>query len=696
MRSRARGGRWCGPSLPYIHRSPREPQVLARHFPSSKCFVLPSAPQIVASSATYEPATVISISENEDWLFAYFPGRGGDGAGCLWRKDAQLDSWQIREFWSFDQGAGAVSAEWTCTQREWVVTESGSSARLPPRGPMGQLPITVLLLVTQDHCIAVCYLPPYTASLKIMRACLLQTAVTQESHPGMTPYLLPSVKHMVAASIYMGYQVLPPQRVHESTYNAMDLNMPLDLNDVGPSYEVPLTPEWDLWGEDSMINVCEIPHLEAQQTYDDKVLDFIMPAPSRDSLLVGFMNLSGSVPHVKQKVKGGTIGTMRVLKFGFHLLRLPHLYHTLPRRRPDGSRPFTNALVAELHNPFITAIRSRSSPSDVAHALTNPAIPVEAVVDVLSGVLSSLSRESPGMRDVWTAEDEVAPCGRGRQREPSRSMEDDPRHVFSIRVSQRICDVLWDQLYDLGDIWHLVCFSTWFIEFLEGLLRECVLAGDESSLAMNRAQSSTSLNASIFVHLVHPYSLERIRIILGYIKRFRDHVASLTAKGENAQIARDVLLDVVDCSGIDLERLSIVFTEVYQSLKGGANDQDLQQTLLSGMPHLSLSGPLRGAVEKIASNGGINRARLFIKPGDLVDGVARLSLVDKHLKDKQRDVVSKGLLLHLSTSSVCVCCEGRSETNQGDPKMRSGSAGWRVWERQWQHRCVCGGAWWKL
>lgn len=56
----------------------------------------------------------------------------------------------------------------------------------------------------------------------------------------------------------MRSQVLPPQRVHESTYNAMDLNMPLDLNDVGPSYEVPLTPEWDLWGEDSMINVCEV------------------------------------------------------------------------------------------------------------------------------------------------------------------------------------------------------------------------------------------------------------------------------------------------------------------------------------------------------------------------------------------------------------------------------------------------------
>lgn len=36
----------------------------------------------------------------------------------------------------------------------------------------------------------------------------------------------------------------------------------------------------------------------------------------------------------------------------------------------------------------------------------------------------------------------------------------------------------------LGDIWHLVCFSTWFIEFLEGVLREAVLAGDESALSI--------------------------------------------------------------------------------------------------------------------------------------------------------------------------------------------------------------------
>lgn len=124
-------------------------------------------------------------------------------------------------------------------------------------------------------------------------------------------------------------------------------------------------------------------------------------------------------------------------------------------------------------------------------------------------------------------------------------------------------------------------------------------------------------------------------------------------------------------------------------------ENDLQQTLLGGMPRATLIPSVRGAVEKLASSGGVNTARLFIKPGDLVDGVARLSVMDQHLKDKQRDVVSKGLLLHPSQSPLCVCCEGRSEINPGDPALRTGLNRWRIWTRAGAHRCICGGAWWK-
>ncbi|TFY63286.1 hypothetical protein EVJ58_g3346 [Rhodofomes roseus] len=469
----------------------------------------------------------------------------------------------------------------------------------------------------------------------------------------------------------------------------MNLNMPLDINDVGPSYEVPLTPEWDLWGEDSMINVCEvrlsmkvtsrailtrplspipcpnhhltdltfisvppskgppkpyltasfvnfgdytgapkselllvsfakrnppsqhahipdwIPHLDARQTYDDRVLDFTLLSPSRDSLLVGLMNLSGHVPHMKRKIKGGTIGTMHVLKL--HDLSVDDNWdvapimsdmtracraipanvayspnrallcsvaastfsdshisiHALPRRRPDPTRPLTNALVAESHNLLVAAIRSRSSSSDVIHALASPAVYVQTVVDTLCEVLGSLTKESPNLRDVWTAE-VLGVAGEVFLAKSRRADEADKESL----LARAFAMCYEDQIYDLGDIWHLVCLSTWFIEFVEGVLRECVLAGDLSSFAANGGRPNSSLSASALVHLVHPYSLGRIRMILGHVKRFRDRVALLTAKGENAQIARDVLLDVVDCSGIDLEQMGGVLAQVHQSLQG--------------------------------------------------------------------------------------------------------------------------------
>ncbi|EPS98539.1 hypothetical protein FOMPIDRAFT_143657 [Fomitopsis schrenkii] len=838
---------WSKSSVVYTAH-PSEPLVLARHFPTSRHFVLPSAPKILASPTSFEPPTVISISNNDELLFAYFPGRGGDGAGCLWQRGVQLDNWQVRECWNIEQGAGVVTAEWTSTQREWTVTESGSSARLPSRGPSSALPYAMILLVTEDHCISVCFLPPQVPSLKIAKASLLQTSPLQDAQPKDTLPATVGSRVCVAASIYMGYndptllvamrsKVLSPQRVHESTYTPINLDIPLDISPVDPSYEVPLTPEWDLWGEDSVINVCEVrmpirfpmksaftrplqpilcpnqhltdlkfitippsftkppqppylaatfltfgdytatpnseillfsfskretptssalisdlvSRLEAQKSYEDKVLNFVLPSPARDSLLIGLMHLSGSVPHVKRKAKGGTIGTM-------HILKLPDLaaddewnvapimsdmtktcravpanvayspnrallcsvaastfadshisIYAIPRLQRDAGRPFTSTLVIDLPSLFIIALHSRSSPADVIHPLISPAVSVQTAVDILSEVLLYFNEESPSLREMWTAEvlrlaSEIywtkASRTEGGEKASLLARWRTIHDICSLSACLNAFSMCYeDQIYDLGDIWHLVCFSNWFIEFLEGVLREAVLAGDESALSMKGTVLALarvpSLSAAVFVHLVHPYSLGRIRSILRYIKRFRDHIASLTAKGENAQIAREVLLDVVDCSGIEFDRLGAVLGEIYQGVQG-ANENDLQQTLLGGMPRTSLIPSVRGAVEKIASGGGVNRARLFIKPGDLVDGVARLSMVDQHLKDKHRDVVSKGLLLHPAQSSLCVCCEGRSEVNVGDPKTRTGSVKWRAWTRQAAHRCVCGGAWWKL
>lgn len=45
------------------------------------------------------------------------------------------------------------------------------------------------------------------------------------------------------------------------------------------------------------------------------------------------------------------------------------------------------------------------------------------------------------------------------------------------------------------------------------------------------------------------------------MNQFRGYLGSLSARGENAQIARDVLIDLVDNSGIDFGALVLLLSE---------------------------------------------------------------------------------------------------------------------------------------
>jgi len=96
---------------------PSQPLLLGRLFPSSRQFVVSPEP-ILRASSSYEPASVISVSPNDHWLFAYFPAREGDGIGCLWKRGSQVDSWIVWECWPFSPGAGVVTAAWAGMERE--------------------------------------------------------------------------------------------------------------------------------------------------------------------------------------------------------------------------------------------------------------------------------------------------------------------------------------------------------------------------------------------------------------------------------------------------------------------------------------------------------------------------------------------------------------------------------------------------
>lgn len=108
---------WADSSIIFTAHA-TQPLVTARLFPSCEQFVCPSANPILTSPGSYEPPTFISVSPRSDWLFAYFPGRGTGGTGCLWKRGPQVDSWNIKDYWGFARGAGVVTAAWAGTERE--------------------------------------------------------------------------------------------------------------------------------------------------------------------------------------------------------------------------------------------------------------------------------------------------------------------------------------------------------------------------------------------------------------------------------------------------------------------------------------------------------------------------------------------------------------------------------------------------
>ena len=203
---------------------PTEPWVTARLFSSSKQFICPSPHPVFINPAQYKSPSIISVSPNDEWLFAYFPGRGGNGQGCLWKRGPHLDSWAVKDYWSFARGGGVVTAAWVGAQREvrlhfiyhlvvlmshqWIVNETGSTIRFPHRGPVTPVSNPTLLLVTEDHLINLYYIRAFMTSLKVMRCSLLHPSVISDTQQSLMqdPLNGPGgVKVCICASIGLGY-----------------------------------------------------------------------------------------------------------------------------------------------------------------------------------------------------------------------------------------------------------------------------------------------------------------------------------------------------------------------------------------------------------------------------------------------------------------------------------------------------------
>ncbi|KAF7338233.1 hypothetical protein MVEN_02048500 [Mycena venus] len=208
------------------------------------------------------------VTARGEWLFAYFPSGEIDGVACLWQRAAPLDVWGVKEWWTLNRGAGIVAASWLGGPREWTVDDRGSPTRLPPRGPRTPVSNPTLILVTETRWVTICYLRQYFPSLRMISCPLSEPASSAEGQPNpleQTSNRPGSVKICTRAAIGLAYnelsivvatrsRVLPSTR--DNSLNSMNLTLPLTLEI--PSSEPELATEWETWGEESCIELCEV------------------------------------------------------------------------------------------------------------------------------------------------------------------------------------------------------------------------------------------------------------------------------------------------------------------------------------------------------------------------------------------------------------------------------------------------------
>ncbi|EEB99349.1 hypothetical protein MPER_00986 [Moniliophthora perniciosa FA553] len=83
------------------------------------------------------------------------------------------------------------------------------------------------------------------------------------------------------------------------------------------------------------------------------------------------------------------------------------------------------------------------------------------------------------------------------------------------------------------------------------------------------------------LHFAHPQALRNVLDAVTNVKKFREFLGALTARSENSQIAKDVLIDQVDYSGIDLAGLIPILNELHDSVQTVEGVVSLVSTLRS-------------------------------------------------------------------------------------------------------------------
>ncbi|KAF7323045.1 hypothetical protein HMN09_00084400 [Mycena chlorophos] len=567
---------WASTSvLFYAHST--QPIVAARHLFSTKQFSLQSPTPIASAPASYSPPTVISASAAGDWLYAYFPSSEGDadGVGCLWIRAPPIDTWIVRQFWSHPAGTGVVAAAWLGSPRE-VGRSTIPAFRpvFPPRGPPTPLTNPTFVLVTEDRRVAVHYQPQYAQGQAPIK--IASCSLTEPSNSGAdsTATASANIKICFRAAVGLAY--------NESTI-------------------IIATRSKTLASE---------PRIISQEAPIDLTMELDLPPPP---------------PQPEHLLDWGCWGEDEYIE-----LCEVHMNTAFSDVAPSAPQ-------------LAVAILSGGSTADLSHLLAHPTISAAQVGETLYEAIKIVSRSRETSRFTLRSLGIVLETYRLRSKRSSspqerQDLESRWQAAFDIcsivSCNSAFTDCQQGEAFDLAAVWQLVALCTWVVSFAEKLLRDCVLVINATKVG--QMNDPPNVATPIMLHISHPFALKNLHAAVGHVNKFKNKITSLNASEENSHLAKSVLLDLIQCSGVDLRAMESLLSELLvDANKFSVEDAQRSLSLCEPMP--AMVPHITTAIERLTQGAVLDRPRLFIKPNELIDGV---SMQDGR-KDVKRDLVSK-------------------------------------------------------
>ncbi|KAI4517588.1 hypothetical protein K525DRAFT_289458 [Schizophyllum commune Loenen D] len=429
----------------------------------------------------------------------------------------------------------------------------------------------------------------------------------------------------------------------------------------------------------------------------------------------------------------------------------PNVY-LLPQSSSDPSAMVEDDKPApppHLARQIAAALYNRRRTGDLTHLLTMTSTPIDDARDTLAGVLQVLQKNASARTRVdyrWIVLGLAVEMYRSRaQRAKDEEKTElgrrwragrDMCSLFAIQLAFKECS---DEngKYHLDALWQLVSLCSWFVGYLERLMKETVQFGnlpspekpkEEDDLfgsAPTSPENSTSTAPSgtetipspTLLPFSHVALTETLLHVVQQVNKLREQVNTANINNERAFMAKNVLVDVVDCAGVSLKDLEKLFEEVKGMVDESIDETQQRLSLVSCKPMHDARASVHAIARKIATSSVLDKMRLFIRPTDLVDGLGRLSLGDfdppssstpddaatplpdtssgtsSARKEHDRDMVTKAPLGQQREAYVCLRCGGKSDLPVDLAEPEIGCQGWRIWEGRWASECICGGSW---